>query len=187
MPPAPAPAGRGSSRLRQTMADMGRSLGLVVGLIVLLLLLGPARTLLFPGDNRQPPVDYRDQVAGFARVADVPAIVPASLPGSWRANAADLTVSKRAGARLHIGWGLPGDRFAGLDETDGDVPALVRSVLGKRGERVRGTRDIAGARWEVRESQRGETALTRSFGAVTVIVTGSAHDDELAALAAALH
>jgi hypothetical protein len=173
--------------VRQTVADMGRSLGLVLAAILLLLLVGPARTLLFPGDNRQPAVDYRDQVAGFARVAHTPALVPGRLPDGWRANGADLTVSKQHGVHLHIGWGLPGDRYAGLDETDADGATLLRQVLGHRGLQVVGTRGLGAEQWQVRRSQRGETALSRAFGPVTVVITGSASDAQLDLLASSLH
>ncbi|HEU5034177.1 MAG TPA: DUF4245 domain-containing protein [Mycobacteriales bacterium] len=169
------------------MGDMGRSLGLVLAVVLLLLLVGPARTLLFPGDNRQPAVDYRDQVTGFGQVAHTPALVPARLPSQWRANGADLTLSKQHGAHLHIGWGLPDDRYAGLDETDGDPATLLQQVLGHRGLAVTGTREVGGAQWQVRRSQRGETALTRTAGAVTVVVTGSASEAQLDLLAASLH
>ncbi len=176
----------GRTATRQAVADMARSLGLVLGIVAVLLLIGPARTLVFPGSDEQGPVDYDRQVAGFAKLAHTDALVPVSLPAGWRANAADLSTDRRTGTRLHIGWATPGDLFAGLDETDGDADALVRSVLGRRGTTVVGTRSLDGHEWQQRRSQRGELALTRSFGPVSVVVTGSATDEQLELLARSL-
>lgn len=172
---------------RQTAADMGRSLGLVLLIVLVLLLVGPARTLIFPGDNKAAPVSYTDQAAGFTRLAHTRVVVPAALPSDWRANAADLSHTRRFGTRLHIGWVTPGQRFAGLDESDGDPTVLMRAVLGKAGATVVGSRSLGGGTWDLRRSSKGETALTRAFGAVTVVVTGSATGDQLDLLARSLH
>jgi hypothetical protein len=173
-------------RGRQTLSDMARSLGLMAVVIAALLFLGPARALIFPGADHRAPVDYSHQVAGFTTVSGVRAAAPSSLPASWTANAAQLSSSPRLGETLHIGWATPGSRFAGVDESTGDPALLVRSVLGRRGATVVGERLIAGALWDVRQSYRGERAFTRSFGAVLVVVTGNATDQQLVLLAASL-
>jgi hypothetical protein len=173
-------------RARQTLSDMGRSLGLMAVVIAVLLFIGPARALIFPGADRRAAVDYSHELAGFTRVSGVQAAVPSSLPTSWRANAAELSSAPRLGEHLHIGWATPGSRFAGLDESTGDPARLVRSVLGRRGATVVAHRLIAGADWDIRQSYRGERAFTRSFGAVLVVVTGNATDAQLMLLAASL-
>jgi len=150
-----------------------------------LLLLGPARSLVFPGDDEAQPVDYSGVVSGFRTVAHVEPVVPTSVPDGWRANAARLT-QPAAGPRLHIGWAVPGERFAGLDEAVGAPNALLRATLGTAGLKSVGTIDIGPHTWDVRRSQRGETALTRQVGSVAVVVTGDATDEELRALAGAL-
>jgi hypothetical protein len=164
---------------------MARSLALMVVVVAALLLLGPGRTLLFPGDSRRQPVSYDRVAAGFATVTGSPAVVPASLPAGWEANAATLT-RPAAGARLHIGWATPGEKFAGLDESAAPPDAFIRTVLGRHGAVILDTIDIGSLPWDVRRSDRGETALTREFGAVTVVVTGDATGEQLRALAAAL-
>lgn len=173
-------------RPRQRVSDMARSLGLMAVVIAGLLFLGPARALIFPGADRIAPVDYSHEVAAFAKVTTVPAVVPSALPSGWRANAAEISGSRRHGERLHIGWATPGSGFAGLDETTGAPTALVRSILGARGIVVVGHRTIGTASWDLRRSSRGEEALTRSFGPVFVVVTGSASDAQLTALARSL-
>lgn len=161
--------------LRDSLLDMGRSLGLLIAVLGLVLLVTPARGLIFPDRNdRMPPVDYSSVVSGFGQVTHTPALAPAGLPSSWRANAADLTGSSSANERLHIGFVTPGSRYAGLDETTGDPAALIADVLGKRGATATGTTTIAGVTWDVRTSDRGERSLTRTTGGRTVVVTGNA-------------
>jgi hypothetical protein len=171
-------------RPEKTFTDMGRSLGLMAVVIGVLLLIGPARTLVFPGSAKMQPVDYTHQVTAFRNVAGI-VLAPTDLPADWRANAASFG-SSRGRARLHIGFATPGSRFAGLDESSGPAALLVRRVLGPRGARVTGTTNIAGQTWEFRRSQRGEQALTMTTGPLTVVVTGSATDAQLRTLAGSL-
>lgn len=171
-------------RPAKTFTDMARSLGLMAVVIAALLLLGPARTLVFPGSAKVQPVDYTHRVAAFKQVAGT-VLAPADLPSGWRANAATFDSTRRQ-ARLHVGFATPGSRFAGLDESNGPAAQLVRRVLGARGARVTGTTTVAGETWELRRSQRGEEALTMTTGPLTVIVTGSATDPQLRTLAGSL-
>jgi len=171
-------------RPAKTFTDMARSLGLMAVVIAVLLLIGPARTLVFPGSAKLPPVDYTHQVTAFKEVAGI-VLAPSDLPSGWRANAATFD-SGRGRAHLHIGFATPGARFAGLDESNGPAAELVRQVLGPRGARVTGTTTIAGETWELRRSQRGEQALTWTTGPLTLVVTGSASDAQLRTLAGSL-
>jgi hypothetical protein len=164
---------------------MARSLALMTAVIAALLLLGPGRTLIFPGDDRRVAVDYTNVAKGFAARTSSAAVVPVTVPRGWEANAATVTEATD-GARLHIGWATPAAKFVGLDESVAPTEPFVRDVLGRRGAATIGTIDIGAATWDVRRSDRGETALTRTFGAVTVVVTGDAPDLQLRALAATL-
>jgi hypothetical protein len=172
---------------RFALADMFRSLGLLVVVIAVLLFIGPARSLILPGSrDRMPAADYTGAVHGFDEVAHSPAVVPVGLPSGWRANAADVSNLSSA-PRLHIGWAVPGTAFAGLDEGTGNPDALLRSVTGHDGLVVRGTTTIAGETWSLRRSDRGETVLTRDVNGTFVVITGNATDAQLRYLAASLH
>jgi hypothetical protein len=59
-------------------------------------------------------------------------------------------------------------------------------VLGAVGSKLRGTTDINGAAWDIRTSDRHETAYTRTVGRVFIVVTGNATDAELRLLAGSL-
>jgi anti-sigma factor RsiW len=51
------------------------------------------------------------------------------------------------------------------------------------GAEEQGTVDVGGERWTRSTTTDGETALSREDGAVTVLVTGSAPDEELRTVA----
>jgi len=172
-------------RARHALGDMGRSLGLMVVVVAALMLLGPARTLIFPGDAEWKAVDYTGTLTGFQRLTGTPPLRPTGLPSSWRANASTLRHTASADV-LHVGWAVPGSHFAGLDEGVGPEQPLLDDSLGRAGRSVRGAATIDGERWDVRRSGRGETALTRQIGTVLVIVTGDATDAQLRVLAASL-
>jgi len=163
---------------------MGRSLGLMAVVIAVLLLIGPARTLVFPGGATMQPVDYSHRVAAFKDVAGI-VLAPTDLPPGWRSNVATFD-STGGRAHLHVGFATPGSRFAGFDESNGPSAQLIRSVLGARGTAATGTTTIAGQTWEERRSRRGEQALTLTTGPLTIVVTGSATDAQLRALAGSL-
>ena len=173
-------------RARFALADMARSLGLILVIIVALLFIGPARALIFPGKDRMPAVDYTAAVAGFDDVSGSSAVVPIGLPSSWRANAANADNISGA-PHLHIGWAVPGTAFAGLDEGTGDPNALLRSVAGRDALERHGSTTIAGEMWSVRQSDRGETVLARNVSGTFVVITGNATDTQLRQLAASLH
>jgi hypothetical protein len=164
---------------------MARSLGLLAVIIAVLFFIGPARSLILPGaKDRMPAIDYAGYVRGFNETATTPAVVPAGLPASWRANAG--TFDAKPSPHLHIGWAVPDAGFAGLDESTGDSSSLLREVTGTPSLRVAGMTNIDGAAWSVRRSSRGETVFTRDVGGVFVIVTGNATDPRLRLLAASL-
>jgi hypothetical protein len=155
--------------------------------IVAAMLFIGGRYLISPGSaDRMPAADYSSQLQAFPRVAGVAVLTPTGLPSSWRANAARLTHPTPDTTQLHIGWATPGTRFAGLDEATGDPRSLLESVLGTAGLAVRGTTTVDGVTWQQRVSARGEQALTRQVGTLTVVVTGNATDAQLRLLAASL-
>jgi len=191
--PTPTPASTAPERvarpksLRESALDMGRSLGLMVAIMAVVLFATPARGLIFPDRNdRMPAVDYSDVVSGFHQVTGHAALAPTGLPTSWRANAATLSGTSAVDERLHIGFVTPGSRYAGLDETTGDGFALIKDVLGRRGVATIGTTMIGGVTWDVHTSDRGERSLTRVVDGLTVVVTGNAHAADLNRLCADL-
>ena len=172
--------------MKKALGDMTRSLGLMAVIIAVLLFIG-ARYLIAPGSaDRMPPADYSSVVQAFVRDTGS-GLAPAGLPDTWRANAARLLHPAPGAEQMHVGWVTPNSRFAGLDEETGADALVLSQVLGNAGSVVRGTTTMADADWQVRRSDRGETAYTRRAGKALVIVTGNATDAELRLLATSLH
>jgi hypothetical protein len=168
------------------LGDMARSLGLLVALAAAVLLLTPARALIWPtSKDLYPAVDVRGPALVFASRAHVAAMLPV-LPTSWRPTVTAITARPRGAYWFHTGWSVSGARYAGLDQGTGPAQPLLASVLGSAGLAVRGTEDIAGTIWQTRRSGRGERALTRQLGALTLVITGNATDAQLRQFAASL-
>lgn len=172
-------------RGRETAFDMVRSFGLMVVVVGVTLLFVPS--LLHPSaKDKFPAFDTSGLVDGFHDLTSRAALVPGPLPSGFRPTAGTLT-GPAATERMHIGYAAPGQSYAGLDESVGPTSGLVATVLGAAGTTVQGTVPVDGVAWQRRTSSRGEVALDHRSGGIAVVVTGSASESNLAALAASLH
>lgn len=153
----PVEAPKKSKRGRETALDMVRSLGLVVLVIVPLWLLARA-----PSSDEAAirVVDPAQAVEAFSR--DAPGVpVPGELPGGWRATSAAYD----GPGRLRVGWVTPAGEYAefstgtaaGLDELVGQAQQLEPLV-------------VDGVSWSQHRDADGSLSLSRSYGAVTVVV-----------------
>lgn len=173
----------------ETVSDMARSLGLVFAFVLLFLLIGPSRQLIFPtGPNGTAvkTVDAAASVSAARQIAAYPVLGPRGLPAGWRATSARIAVAPSAGgssATLHLGYVTPTERFLGLEE--GDAAGFVAAQLGK-GARPLPAVDVAGQPWQQWRTAAGELALSRAAAGASVVLSGSATLDELRAFAASL-
>jgi hypothetical protein len=168
----------------ETALDMVRSLGLIAVIVAVTLIFVPG--LIHPGKSvRAAPVDYSDVVSGFHQVTGKAALTPTPLPGGWAANAATLTGPTSA-EHMHVGFAVPGTEYAGLEESVAPAVTFAKAIVGASGAIPIDHITLAGSRWLVSTSSRGEYTLRRTTGGVTVIVTGSATAAQLQALAASL-
>lgn len=171
----------------ETASDMVRSMLVVGGVTIVVLVMGASRQLLFPsGDSakRVRVVDYANEVAAARRLAPGEVLTPTGLPSGWRATSARLNPHGSA-VDLHLGFVTPADKYAQLGESTGDAEPFRAATLDK-GSQVLGPTDIAGVRWEQRRTAAGELALLRTSGRATIIVTGNATLAELQTLASSL-
>jgi hypothetical protein len=172
------------SGTRKAFSDMGRSLGLMAVVIAALLLLGPARTLVFPHSAEWKGYDPSGSLTAFERASGVAPLRPEGVPDTWRVNASSAR-HEPGYDQLHIGFAVPGSAFAGLDELAGKwQPALEE--LGIEFMPVPPTTSIDGRTWVILQSARGETAYTAKVGELFVVVTGDATDTQLRLLADSL-
>jgi hypothetical protein len=180
--PAVSPAMERASRL--SFANMVRSL---LPLVVICLLVVAWTAFRQSGDVGVRTVDPSSTVHLAAARAGYQVLVPTGLderylPTSARTDAGNAAEGDPV--TLEIGYLTPSEEFAGFVVSDDPRAEPVRTVLdGSTGET---TVDVDGEAWTQVTTERGETALTREDGGAVVVVSGSATDDELREVAAAV-
>jgi hypothetical protein len=170
---------------RFTLLNMLRSLLPLV--IIILVVVG--WTAFRQGNDVDPvkAVDPSSTVALAANRASYQLAVPAGLPDGYRPTSA-RTDAGNAGkgdpVTLEIGYVTPSEQFAGFVVSDDPRADPVTAVLS--GATPHGTVDIDGQAWTRSTTERGEMALSQETDGVTVLVSGSASEQELAAVAGAV-
>ncbi len=180
--PAVSPAMERANRL--SAANMLRSL---LPLVLICLLVVGWQAFRSSGDVGVRTVDPSTSVQLAAARAGYQVLAPAGLAEDYRPTSA-RTDAGGAGegdpVTLEIGYLTPSEEFAGFVVSDDRGADPVAAVLG--GAKEAGTAEIDGERWTRSTTAEGETALYREADGVTILVTGSAPDEELETVAAAV-
>lgn len=173
-------------RGRETAMDLVRSLGLMFIVILVLLLVTPARTLIFPGGggSQSPPISDAQQLTEWHDLTGRAALLP-PVPASWRINAATMSGTRPTKARLHIGWVTSGQQYVGVDQGFVAPRRLLVGAIGAGSHRAAPT-TIAGLPWTTRIDTHGDPAYLRTTGRFSVVVTGTIPPASLQRLAADL-
>jgi hypothetical protein len=179
--PAPAVSPAIERANRMSFANMLRSL---LPLVVICLLIVGWQAFRSSGDVGVRTVDPSSTVQLAAARAGYAVLVPTGLddeylPTSARTDAGDAREGDPV--TLQIGYLTPSEEFAGFVVSDDREADPVADVLD--GAQEQGTVDVGGERWTRSTTVDGETALSREDGGVTVLVTGSAPDEELRTVA----
>ncbi len=167
-----------------TPANMVRSL---LPLTVLILVIVGVTALRQNPEDPVREVETGPSIALAAERAPYALLVPQGLPEGWRPTSVRTdAVDGAAGdpVTLEIGWFTPAEEYAGYVISDGADVDPLDDVLDDSTDG--GTTQVGAVTWERRTTERGETALTRTEGTATLLVTGSAPDEELETLAAAV-
>jgi hypothetical protein len=183
-PAAPAPSAADSRAAKFTSANMVRSL---LPLTVLMLVIVWVTGIRQNPEDPVRDVDPGPSIALAAERAGYPLLVPQQLPAEWRTTSVRTdAVDGAAGdpVTLEVGWFTPAEQYAGFVISDGEDVDALDDVLDDATDD--GTTQLGGVTWDRRTTERGETALTRTEGPATLLVTGSASDEELETLAAAV-
>jgi hypothetical protein len=199
-PPRPAPGGPGwpsrpvtgdhgavtrpldpaqRQRLR-TPANLWRAL------LPLLVVVGVVALLNWPrsGSDGVHVIDIGGPVSS-ARQAGLDVLEPSGLSDRWRPTSTEfLPAGPARGASFRIGYVSPAGRYAELLQGN-DAPEAVAAQYGPMSSD--GTAPVNGASWSKFRTDAGRQLLRRTVGRITVIVTGSASQDELSQLAGSLH
>jgi hypothetical protein len=190
--PAPTPAPSSAPSPAEVRAGRFTAVNMLRSLLplVVIILLVVGWTAFRQSSDVDPvrTVDPSSTVALAAARASYPLVAPTGLPKGYRPTSArtDAGKAEKQGdpVTLQIGYVTPSGRFAGFAESDDPGADALTSALD--GARQRGTVDIGGATWTRSTTQRGETALSLRSGSSTVLVTGSATEAELEAVAGAI-
>jgi hypothetical protein len=179
--PAPPTSPAIERARRMTFANMLRSLA---PLVVICLVIVAWTAFRQSGDVGVRTVDPSSTVQLAAARAGYELQVPTGLdedylPTSARTDAGDA--GEGDPVTLQIGYLTPSEEFAGFVVSDDRGADPVAAVLD--GAEEQGTVDVAGQPWARSTTVDGETALSREADGVTVLVTGSASDEELETVA----
>ena len=180
-PPPPSAVERAN---RMSAANMIRSLLPLV--VVCLLAVG---WIAFRQGDPDPvrPIDPTSSVQLAAARAGYAVVVPSGLPDGYRPTSARTDAGdavEGAPVTLEIGYVTPSTEYAGYVVSDDPEADPLTAVLD--GAEADGTVELAGEEWTRATSTRGETVLSREDDGVTMLVTGSADDEELETVAAAV-
>lgn len=178
-PPAASAVQRAN---RMSAANMLRSLVPLV--VICLAFVGWLAFLRQGDDDPVHPIDPSGSITRAAQYATYPLEAPADLPTGYRATDTDVTGSPGAPVTLGVDYVTPSEEYAGFVTSDDPESPAVGDVLD--GAQPQGTVQLAGRDWTRSTTRRGETALSREDGGVTVLVSGSAGEDELETVAAAV-
>jgi hypothetical protein len=177
--PAVSPAIERADRL--SFANMLRSL---LPLVVICLVIVGWQAFRSSGDVGVRTVDPSSTVQLAAARAAYAVPVPTGLAEDYRPTSARTdagNADEGDPVTLEIGYLTPSEEFAGFVVSDDRDADPVAAVL--YGAEERGTVDVGGRSWTRSTTTDGETALSREEGGVTVLVTGSAPDEELRTVA----
>jgi hypothetical protein len=169
------------TRGRETAADMVRSLGLVLLVVV------PIWFFAQPPDRDEAELRVVDPAADIsAFTADVPAApVPGTLPAQWRPTSSAYEGQPTG---LRIGYVTPGEQYAEYAASTGPREDFVDDITGDRAEQLDPV-VVRGQTWEQYRDQDGSLSLVRSYGDATVVVgtlRATASLDELRVLLGSL-
>ena len=157
------------TRGRETVGDMVRSLGLVVG-VVLVLAVVVAVTL--PDGEPVPELDYAEAVEGARQQVPYELVAPDQLPDGWRVTSARVRPTPD-GTVWSLGLVTDDGDFVGLEQTDADPRRVERERL--QDYEPDGTTAVDGAEWQrwVERARSPDRALRRDLDETTVVVVGT--------------
>ena len=181
---SPPPSSAEIRAARFNAANMVRSL---IPLVVICLLIVAWTTWRQSGDERVQTVDPSSTIQLVAARAGYTVLAPTDLPADYLATSARTDAGKAEEGdtvTLEIGYLTPSEEFAGFVVSDDPGAGPVVDVVADAEEQ--GDVEIGGQTWQQVTTGRGETAFVREVDGVTVAVTGSASDDELRTVAAAV-
>ncbi|MEV4757655.1 DUF4245 domain-containing protein [Micromonospora sp. NPDC049559] len=172
----------GRVRLRSERSPKDMALSLLVLLVPIALLLGFYRVFL--GGDDPVPVDATPTIAEARAANAFPVSEPQGLDPKWRTVSAQFRRGDD-GATLRVGYLSPDGEGVQLLQSNVPAERLLPVELTDK-SRPQGPSELAGRSWQTYTARAGERALVLLESGRTVIVVGSAREEELRSLAGAL-
>lgn len=175
-------------RKRQTVNNLVFSLLATLGVVLIIVLIVPRSDT-----SLLPDVDYHT-AAQKAQEARDEVIMDPELPADWTSNSAKLSVTEPpAISDWYIGLITPDDQFMGITQGFDANPTWQAQQL--NGSLADSTLDIDGVTWTVYDNRDGsgpddtgnvEYALATESGTSTVLIFGTASDEDFRTVAEAI-
>jgi hypothetical protein len=174
-------------RNRQTINNLVYSLIATVGLVAVIVLFVPRGN---PVDST-PAVDYKS-IAAEAQGSEPDSLLVPSLPSGWKSNNAQLnTKTPDRVDSWYIGLITPKGEYIGIrqgfDANDSWIAEQVNKSL------IKNTTTIDGVKWDVYDNRKSgqdngdvDYALVNTTGKSSIVVFGTAGDDEFRTVAQSL-
>jgi Protein of unknown function (DUF4245) len=174
-------------RNRQTVNNLVYSLIATVALVAVIVLIVPRGN----PTASAPPVDYA-AVAQQAQGSEPDRLLVPELPSAWKSNSAELRTKTSDNVDAwYIGLLTPKGQYIGMVQGFGANDSWVADQVNRT--RISGTRDIGGVKWDVYDNRAAGSdagnvayALVTTAGKSTVVVFGTASDDEFTTVASSL-
>jgi hypothetical protein len=142
--------------------------------------------MLVPHDEHKDPikaVDYRVELVTAQRAAPYPVAAPEGLGAEWRATS--VTFERAKAYAWHLGFLDPDNEYVAVEQsTAGSPEKYVREVT-RDAVKTDRTRQVDGETWQYWEGPKYDALVLSADGATTVVM-GTAKQDRLAEMAAAL-
>ncbi|MEU8889803.1 DUF4245 domain-containing protein [Streptomyces sp. NPDC048442] len=169
-----AAAKRGNQKIRDMVLSM-----VVIGAVV-----AGIYTVIPHDENADPlkTVDYRVELSTAQRSAPYPVLAPQGLPKEWRATS--VTYRGDEGKAWHLGFLDPQKEYVAVEQSTNDPAKYVPKVTLSAKDTGK-TQEAGGRTWQVWKGEKYD-ALVRTDKGATTVVMGTAIDERLAEMAAAL-
>ena len=173
-------------RLTSGVGQFALAVGACFALVLVVAVLSPGNGILGFGKAKEtlPYVDPSPAAAALRLTAPYTSYAPEGLPATWRPTSSRITgtVASKP-VSWHLGYVTPAGEYAALEESNRQPAAtFIASVAAGK---PAGVRQVAGVSWTEYAGAK-DRALVRTVGTVSLVVTGTASYDELAALAGSL-
>lgn len=166
-------------RGKQTIRGMFQSMA-VIGVVV------AGIYMLVPHDEHKDPikaVDYRVELVTAQRAAPYPVAAPEGLGAEWRATS--VTFEREKAHAWHLGFLDPDNEYVAVEQSAAGSPEKYVREVTRDAAKTDRTRQVDGETWQYWEGPKYDALVLSADGATTVVM-GTAKQDRLAEMAAAL-